>query len=91
MKVLYRPEVLTVPEGVRVVRTSRSRLGEFSKQSGAKVAPMAVVAASVRIKLLSRLWLEPVLEGSISNCKQPPGAGCAVCVSLASPGIWTCV
>jgi hypothetical protein len=90
MKLLSRSEVLTVPEGVRVVRTSRRRLGKLLKRSGAKVAPLAVAAASVRIKSCpasgwSRYW------GGSHDCKQPPGAGCAVSVSLASPGIWTCV
>jgi hypothetical protein len=64
MKLLSRSEVLTVPEGVSTVSTSRCRLRELLKRSGAKVAPLAVAAASVRIQLLSRLRLEPPPAGA---------------------------
>jgi hypothetical protein len=62
MKLLSRSEVLSVPEGVRVAHISRRRLGELLKRSRAKVAPLALTAASVRIKLPSCLRLEPVLR-----------------------------
>ena len=90
IKPLSRSEMLPASVVVRVGRSSLRCLGKDFEPACTRAA-MALTAASSRDDILSRLRLEAVPGGFVSGLRQLTGAGCAACLSLVPPGIWTCV